>query len=233
MIKEAVILAGGLGTRLKTMVSDIPKPMALIRNLPFLLYLLEHLHKYKFEKIILAAGYKYEVIESYFGTSYKNMKLVYSVENVPLGTGGAISKASGLISSDYFFVLNGDTYFELDFDRMEETFIKSKSGLMIALKPMTSFDRYGSVVTSGEKIISFNEKRFCEKGLINGGIYIIMKDWLNEKAIGNVYSFEKDILEKVVPGEKVAYYISDNYFIDMGVPEDYIKASEELPELSK
>jgi D-glycero-alpha-D-manno-heptose 1-phosphate guanylyltransferase len=97
MAKEAVILAGGFGTRLKSMVSDVPKSMAPIKNLPFLSYLLEQLHNYKFEKVILAAGYKYEVIESYFGSSYKNIELIYSVEKEPLGTGGAISEAAGLI----------------------------------------------------------------------------------------------------------------------------------------
>jgi len=108
----------------ESMVSDVPKSMAPIKNLPFLSYLLEQLHKSKFEKVILAAGYKYEVIESYFGNNYKNIELGYSVEKEPLGTGGAISEAAGLVSSDYFFVLNGDTFFEVDFDRMEEMFLK-------------------------------------------------------------------------------------------------------------
>src|SRR5659263_190792 len=110
MAKEAVILTGGFGTRLKSMVSDVPKSMAPIKNLPFLSYLLEQLHKYKFEKVILAAGYKYEVIESHFGSSYKNIELIYSIEKEPLGTGGAISEAAGSINSDYFFVLNGDNF---------------------------------------------------------------------------------------------------------------------------
>jgi D-glycero-alpha-D-manno-heptose 1-phosphate guanylyltransferase len=229
MAKEAVILAGGFGTRLKSMVSDVPKSMAPIKNLPFLSYLLEQLHNYKFEKVILAAGYKYEVIESYFGSSYKNIELIYSVEKEPLGTGGAISEAAGLIIPDYFFALNGDTFFKVDFDRMEEMFLKNKSGLMVALKPMINFDRYGAVVTSGDRIISFNEKKFCEKGFINGGIYMLMKDWLNERVAGKVFSFEKDILEKLVDVDHIGSYISDGYFIDIGIPEDYEKAFRELP----
>jgi D-glycero-alpha-D-manno-heptose 1-phosphate guanylyltransferase len=233
MAKEAVILAGGFGTRLKSLVSDVPKSMAPIKNLPFLSYLLEQLHKYKFEKIILAAGYKYKVIESYFGSSYKNIELVYSIEKEPLGTGGAISEAAGLIISDYFFILNGDTFFEIDFGKMEEIFLKNKSGLMVALKPMIKFDRYGAVITNGDRIISFNEKRFCEKGLINGGVYMVIKDWLNERAMGKVFSFEKDILEKLVGVDNITSYISDGYFIDIGIPEDYMRASEELPGLFK
>ena len=231
MAKEAVILAGGFGTRLMSIVSEVPKPMALIKDLPFLSYLLDQLYKYEFEKVILAVGYKYEVIESYFGTSYKNIELVYSVEKEPLGTGGAIFNTVRLIGSDYFFVLNGDTFFEVDFTRMEEKFLQSNSGLMVALKPMVNFDRYGTVTTDGERITSFNEKRFCEKGLINGGIYMIMKDWLNERVIDKVFSFEKDILEKLAGKENITYYISDGYFIDIGVPEDYERAVEELPSM--
>jgi len=233
MKKEAVILAGGFGSRLKSVVNDIPKPMALIKDLPFLAYLLEQLHKYKFDKAIFAAGYKSEIIESYFGTSYKNIEIAYSVEKEPLGTGGAITEAAGLITSEYFFVMNGDTFFEVDFEGMEEKYKKSKSGLMVALKMKINFNRYGAVVTKGEKIISFNEKRFCRKGLINGGIYIVNKDWMIEKSVGKMFSFEKDILEKLVREDQITYYISDGYFIDIGIPEDYIKAFEELPYLFK
>jgi D-glycero-alpha-D-manno-heptose 1-phosphate guanylyltransferase len=230
MKREAVILAGGLGTRLKSMVADLPKPMAPVNNLPFLFYLLELLHRYKFDKIILAAGYRYEVMERYFGSSFKGMKLVYSVEKEPLGTGGAILKASALIKSDYFFVINGDTFFETDINRMEEKFLKSKTGLMLALKPMSDFERYGTVVTKSGKITSFNEKKPRKEGLINGGIYIVRKDWLGERAPGKEFSFEKDILERYVTSDDLGYYISDGYFIDIGVPEDYLRAAKELPE---
>ncbi|MBA4321967.1 MAG: D-glycero-D-manno-heptose 1-phosphate guanosyltransferase [Odoribacter sp.] len=233
MTKEAVILAGGFGTRLKSVVADVPKPMALINKLPFLTYILEQLHKYGFEKAVLAAGYKYEVIESYFGTSYKNIELVYSVEKEPLGTGGAIAEAARSVYSDNFFVLNGDTFFEVDFERMEEKFLKGKQGLMVALKPKINFNRYGAVVTKGERIISFKEKRFCRKGLINGGIYLVNKHWLNDRTVGKIFSFEKDILEKLVGKDEITCYISDGYFIDIGIPEDYIKAFEELPYLFK
>ncbi|MGD0342953.1 MAG: nucleotidyltransferase family protein [Bacteroidales bacterium] len=231
MAKEAVILAGGFGTRLKSLVNEIPKPMALIKDLPFLSYLLDQLCKYEFEKVILAAGYKSDVIESYFGTSYKNIKLVYSIEKKPLGTGGAIYKAAGLIGSDYYFVLNGDTFFEVDFERMEEKFRQSNSGLMVALKQKTNFDRYGNVVIRDDTIVSFNEKKFCENGFINGGIYVVNKKWFRERACGKVFSFEEDILEKRAVKDKITYYISDGYFIDIGIPEDYIRAAEELPKI--
>jgi D-glycero-alpha-D-manno-heptose 1-phosphate guanylyltransferase len=231
MKREAVILAGGFGTRLKSVVSDLPKPMALINNIPFLAYLLDLLQKNDFEKVVLAAGYKFEAIESYFGSSYKNISLIYSIEKEPLGTGGAISAAAGLINTDYFAVLNGDTFFDVNFDIMEQKFLNHNTGLMVALKPMENFERYGTVEINAERITSFNEKRHCEKGLINGGIYIISKDWLGKRAPGKKYSFEKDVLEKVVGRESIGYYISNGYFIDIGIPEDYRRAAKELPDL--
>lgn len=233
MSKEAVILAGGFGTRLQSVLTDVPKPMAKIGNLPFLSYLFEQLFKFNFEKIVLAVGYRYEAIESYFGDTYKNIHIEYSIEKEPLGTGGAITAASGFIDDEHFFVLNGDTFFEVDLNRMEEKYLHSTSGLMVALKPLINFNRYGAVITSGEKIISFNEKKFCRKGLINGGVYIVNRDWLNKKAVSTIFSFEKDILEKEVSTDTITYYISDSYFIDIGIPEDYIRASEELPYLLK
>jgi D-glycero-alpha-D-manno-heptose 1-phosphate guanylyltransferase len=229
MKREAVILAGGFGTRLKSVVNDIPKPMALINGKPFLLYLIEQLGKFRFEKVIIAAGYKYEAIKTYFGSSYKNIKLTYSVEKEPLGTGGAIYMASGLTTSDCFFILNGDTFFEVDFDKMEGQFIENNSDLMVALKPMVGFDRYGAVVTNNKKILSFCEKKYCDNGLINGGIYLLKTDWLQKRAPGKVFSFEKDILEKYAERGEITSYISDGYFIDIGIPEDYKKAAEELP----
>ena len=232
MKREAVILAGGLGTRLKSVISDLPKPMALINNIPFLTYLLDLLQKYDFGKVVLAAGYRSEAIESHFGSSYKNIKLIYSIEKEPLGTGGAISAAGRLIETHYFFVLNGDTFFDVDFEKIEKKLLKSSIGLMVALKPMENFERYGTVCINDERIVSFNEKRYCEKGLINGGTYLLSKEWLDKRAPGKKYSFEKDILEKIVDKESVGYYISDGYFIDIGVPEDYLKAGKELPLIS-
>jgi D-glycero-alpha-D-manno-heptose 1-phosphate guanylyltransferase len=102
---------------------------------------------------------------------------------------------------------------------------------MVALKPMVNFERYGAVVTNNTKIVSFNEKKFCKNGLINGGIYMVNKNWLEERFVGKVFSFERDILENRVSKDDISYFISDTYFIDIGIPADYIRASEELPGL--
>jgi D-glycero-alpha-D-manno-heptose 1-phosphate guanylyltransferase len=231
MIKEAIILAGGFGTRLKKLVDELPKTMAPVNDIPFLTYILEHLLKFKVEKVILAVGYRYEDIISYFGNYYKDAKIEYSIEKEPLGTGGAIFKGIQAITSQYCYVLNGDTYYNVDLIAFEKSFSKSRSVLSIALKPMVNFDRYGSVTTKRGKIKSFNEKKFCENGLINGGVYIVDKRWLDKNAPGRVFSFEKDILEQYVSKDIIAYFLSDTYFIDIGIPEDYLKASQDLPAL--
>ena len=228
MKREAVILAGGLGTRLRDVIADLPKSLAPVSGLPFLTYILEQLSKVSFSKAVLAVGYKHEAIISYYGKSYKNISLEYSIEDEPLGTGGALLKASSLISSEYLFVFNGDTIFYIDIDDFEKIFRRVKCDMAVALKPMKDFDRYGSVTLAGERIISFNEKRYCSEGLINGGIYIVNSGWLRKNSPGPRFSFEKDIMEKRVGNDIVNSYISDSYFIDIGVPEDYEKAGKEL-----
>ena len=232
MIKEAIILAGGFGTRLKKLVDEMPKSMAPIKKKPFLTYILEHLFKYDIEKVVLAVGYKHEAIISRFGKSYKGIELAYSIENKPLGTGGAILKAALTISSEYCYVLNGDTFFNVDLSAFTKSFNRSKPVLSVALKPMVSFDRYGSVTTENDRIKSFNEKKYCEAGLINGGVYILDKEWLIKNTPGEVFSFEKDILEKYASKDFIAYFLSDTYFIDIGIPEDYLSASRDLPDLT-
>jgi D-glycero-alpha-D-manno-heptose 1-phosphate guanylyltransferase len=230
-MKEAVILAGGYGTRLKSVVSEVPKSMAQIGDHPFLYYLLVKLQRAGLKRIILAVGYLADSIQSFFGDSFNGIELVYSIEDEPLGTGGAIYRAMDSIENDWFFVINGDTFFDVDYDLMEKRFQMTEEGLILALKPMTDFERYGAVITDNDRIISFNEKKHCSKGLINGGIYLIRKEWLNERVPAARFSFEKDILEKFVTTVKIGYFISEGYFIDIGIPEDYRKASLDLPVL--
>jgi D-glycero-alpha-D-manno-heptose 1-phosphate guanylyltransferase len=228
MIDEAIILAGGFGTRLKPVLNDKPKPMAPVCGRPFLEHLFDYLLKYGINKVVIAAGYRHEDIISHFGNKFKDLYIAYSIEKEPLGTGGAILKATGSVFSDSFFVMNGDTYFDVDLASFVSSFSKNNAFLSIALKPMENFDRYGSVAIDNEKIISFNEKKFCTTGLINGGIYLIRKSWLNRSAPGKIFSFEKEILENNVRNTHFAYFISDTYFIDIGVPEDYARANEEM-----
>lgn len=223
--KEVIILAGGLGTRLKGVIADIPKPMAPVADNPFLKYIFDYLVQHKISCVVLAVGYKYEHIYNFFGDKYKSLELKYSVEEEPLGTGGAIRLAVEQVNNNEFFIINGDTFFDVDLLQFEQFAKASKSDLAIALKPMHSFDRYGSVEVEGDKILSFKEKQFVEAGLINGGVYYCGKPLFSKFGVNQKFSFEKDLMEKSVNEKNLTGYISDTYFIDIGIPEDYAKAN--------
>lgn len=221
---EIVILAGGLGTRLSNVVSDVPKPMAVVNGKPFLEYVLNQVARYDAKRVVLAVGYKSEVIESYFGNDYLGMELVYSKEVEPLGTGGAIKQALQYCNSNDVAIINGDTFFDVDLVKMLEFHHRHQSDITLALKYMTQFDRYGSVVCDlNNKVIRFEEKKYMESGNINGGVYIINKDILKNIPNGK-FSFENIVLESM---SNLMYgYPSEAYFIDIGIPEDYEKAKK-------
>jgi len=223
---DVIILAGGAGTRLKEVISDIPKPMAPVRNKPFLEYVLDWLSQYSsVERIILAVGYKSEVIIQYFGDSFKNIPLSYSNDPEPLGTGGAVLNALEHCCSDTVLIINGDTYFPVNIDSFKE-FHDNEGGMVsIALKKMHDFDRYGTVEVKQSTITKFNEKKYAEEGLINGGIYIIAKDRFENKNYPAKFSFEKDVLEKQVTQNVLKGKVFDEPFIDIGIPEDYAKVA--------
>ena len=231
MINEAIILAGGFGTRL-TNVTDVPKPMAPINEIPFLEYLLNYLSSYKITRVHLAVGYKHEVIQAYFGNQFKNCQLNYVVEDTPLGTGGAIQKALADVKSEEVLVLNGDTFFQVDFNQMEIFHHTYNSDVTIALKPMKDFDRYGTVVYDDNfRITSFAEKQFCSEGAINGGIYLLKTTIFNGIEFPENFSIEQDFFENAYTAKKLMGFISEGYFIDIGIPTDYAKAQVELPSL--
>jgi len=224
MIQEAIILAGGLGTRLRKVVKDVPKPMADINGKPFLWYLLNYLNNQGIEKVILSVGYKYEIIKSYFGDKFKNLKIIYSIEKELLGTGGAIKKALSLVEGDEAFVLNGDTFFDIDLNNFYNLHKNKKSILSIALKYMCNFSRYGRVlINENNKIIAFEEKKFYKEGYINGGIYILKKDIFKgtELESKNKFSLEKDLLENYYKVSNFYGFPFNAFFIDIGIPEDY------------
>lgn len=228
---DAIILAGGFGTRLRSVVSDVPKPMALVADKPFLTYLLEYLSKYQIKSVVLCTGYKHEVIENYFSTSYKDIDIKYSVEDEPLGTGGAIKKAFQLIESDNALILNGDTLFNVELSEFLNHHQMQQSDISIALKYLTDFDRYGSVVLEENKVVGFEEKKHKDHGYINGGVYIVQKEVFDKYELPKTFSFENEILEKKINELNVCGYKSSSYFIDIGIPEDYEKAQKEVKEL--
>lgn len=228
---DVIILAGGLGTRLRSVVSEVPKCMAPIRSNPFLEYLLNQLKAYNINKVILSVGYLSEIIYNWVEEVRDNypFKIEFSKEDEPLGTGGAIKKALNLVTSEEAFIVNGDTFFNIDFNEFLRLHTLSASPISLALKPMTNFNRYGNVeLNENGQIINFSEKKECSAGQINGGIYILNRELLLSYNLPTKFSFEVDFLQKIVKENLVHGYLFDNYFIDIGVPEDYERGQIEL-----
>lgn len=225
---EAIILAGGFGTRLRHVVSEVPKPMAPVCGRPFLQFLLDMIARQGVTHAVLAVGYKREVIQRYFGASYSGMHLEYSVEEEPLLTGGAIIQALSKCKEDGVFILNGDTYFDVRIAALQEFAIKNHAELVLAGRRMTDFDRYGTILTDPDgRIRGFVEKQPCSEGVINGGIYFMHRSFL-ENTKERRFSFEEQVLRQRVSEGKMYAFLSDGYFIDIGIPEDYQKAQDDF-----
>lgn len=221
---EAIILAGGLGTRLRSVVSEVPKPMAPINDEPFLNFIFEELSYYGFSHAILCVGYKKEVIMDYYGSKYKNIDITYSIEDKSLGTGGAIKKAMTYCKEDMVFVLNGDTIFKVDFRKMA-----SLNQISIACKYLENFDRYGEVkIDDNDLILSFEEKKHVEKGYINGGIYYLPKNIFDNFKLEEKFSLEQDFFAPYMSSLGIKAYKTNSYFLDIGIPEDYNKAQTDF-----
>lgn len=214
---------------MKDYLPDIPKPMADINGKPFLELILGYLERQKLNRIILSVGYKHKVIQDYFKNQYRTLKIDYSIEQEPLGTGGAIKKAIQLCERNYFAILNGDTFFLVDLRKTFYKFMAARCELMMFLKPMKNFDRYGTVVLGEEnKVVGFNEKQKTELGNINGGIYFTSKSIFNDTQLPEKFSFEKDFLEKYCKQKFFYGHLVDTFFIDIGIPEDYERAKKEF-----
>ena len=225
---EVIILAGGLGTRLRSVVSNVPKPMAPIGNRPFLEILMDHLLKYGTTLIVLSTGYLHEKIERHFGSAYKGVALTYAVEDEPLGTGGGIRNAVAMCDEDNIVVVNGDTLFSIDYDELANFHQRHQSRLSVVLRQVDDVSRYGSVQTDcADRINRFTEKG-CSGGFgtINGGIYMMHRSLIEEFAAGRKFSFEKDILQSRYVDEPFYGYTSGAFFLDIGIPEDYLKLCE-------
>jgi D-glycero-alpha-D-manno-heptose 1-phosphate guanylyltransferase len=229
MVKEAIILAGGLGTRLREAVPDLPKCMAPVAGKPFLSYVIDHLRMQGIERFIFSLGYKWGVIEEYLQKEYSTLDYTSVIEEEPLGTGGAIQLAIQKASSQNVVIANGDTIFKIALNEISALHHAKDAECTLALKPMQNFDRYGVVETeAGGKIISFKEKQFYENGLINGGIYLLNKEKFLNHSFPQKFSFEKDYLEKFCEEGKFFGSVQDEYFIDIGIPGDYQKAQTDL-----
>jgi len=230
MIKEAIILAGGLGTRLRNAVPGLPKCMAPVNGKPFIDYVIRYLKAQGVEHFIFALGYMHEEIEKYINKEYPSIHKSFSIEDSPMGTGGAIRLACSKVKDKNILIMNGDTLFAINIASLSDFHEYHSAACTIALKPMKNFDRYGVVETDKDgHIKSFNEKKSYQEGLINGGVYLINTTIFKSLNFPPIFSFEKDFLEKYVSTIKIMGVIQDKFFIDIGIPEDYNRASKELP----
>ncbi len=236
MIKEAIILAGGLGTRLKPVVSHVPKCMAPVAGKPFLHFVLDFLQNSGVQHFVMSVGYLHEIIEEYLFKNYAPVTYTLSLENEPLGTGGAIKLAGDKCLEKNVLICNADTLYKIDASALSKLHEEMNAACTMSLKPMHYFDRYGAVeLNEDHSIKSFKEKQYYTSGLINGGVYALDREKFLQEKLPEKFSFEKDYLEKNVKNddhEKPKLYgiIQDDYFIDIGIPEDYDRAQKELAE---
>jgi D-glycero-alpha-D-manno-heptose 1-phosphate guanylyltransferase len=228
---QAIILAGGLGTRLRTVVPDLPKPMAPVAGRPFLGWVLDALADAGFSRTVLAVGYRHEAIRDYLGTAWRGLDLAYSVEDSPLGTGGAMRLALDQVGESPVFVLNGDTYVDLDYSAMRTAHLREGASLTVAVAHVPDVSRYGSLQIEDGRICGFLEKGLQGSGYINAGVYLMATELLAHTALGASLSFEQDVLVPGVATLRPLAFQTEGLFIDIGVPEDYERAQGLFGEL--
>lgn len=227
---EAIVLAGGLGTRLRSVCADRPKPMADVNGKPFLYHLMQYWKGQGVSHFILSVGYLHEKVIDYFGHSFEGVPIDYAIEQSPMGTGGGL-----LLALDHLFhldkpvlSLNGDTYFEVPLQALKNYQITTGCAACLSLLSVEKNTRYGGIKTLGSgQIVSFNEKSNLEPCLINGGCYLFQPGRLKQlfpSMLDHPVSLEADILSKLMSSNEAYGIVFDRYFLDIGIPEDYFQA---------
>jgi len=239
---QAIILAGGFGTRLKSLVQDVPKPMAPMGDRPFLAWLLEYLESQGVDEAVLCLHHMPQRVQTYFGPRFGNIRLRYSIEEQPLGTGGAIRQGLSLLSPrGPVFALNGDSLVQVDYKSMMRRHIASGRKITIATRQVPDCSRYSELTIQGGSITHYETYGGAKPGHISTGFYILSPDiffgaylpgagapafpGMAEEA----FSFERDFLAPLAPELLPAAYDGVDYFIDIGIPQDYARAQEEIP----
>jgi len=228
-VVTAVILAGGLGTRLRSSIGETPKPLADIAGRPFIFYVLSYLQRLGIRDVLLAVGYKKEEVEKALGQEAQEMSIRYSREEVPLGTGGALKQALRLVSSDYAVVLNGDTFLKENYAHMIDFARSCGSSITMALKRVADCSRYGLIQEKNGVITGFVERGTSGSGAINVGVYVVKRNLFDGYEVPKSFSLEREFLTPNVAQLRPCGYYTDGYFIDIGVPVDYQRAQSEIP----
>ncbi len=220
----ALILAGGMGTRLRTVVSDRPKPMALVNGVPFIQILIDSLAEKGIREFVLLVGYMADFIEEYFtARRSNNFRVRFSHEQTPLGTGGAVKRAENL-ASDPSLLINGDTFFDGDINRLIQLHQEKAAEVTLSLLPVADVSRYGSVTVTKDGLIKgFREKHegIVGPGLINAGFSLISKRFISELPGDRAFSMEREIFPKLADTGQMFGLVSKRSFFDIGTPESY------------
>ncbi|KVK92415.1 nucleotidyltransferase family protein [Burkholderia cepacia] len=229
----AIVLAGGLGTRLRAVVPDLPKPMATVADKPFLWWLLSNLQAYGVERTYLSVGYKREVIAEYFGSQFDAMQLEHVSEVSPLGTGGAIANVFDVAGIDEALVLNGDTIATVDLVKFVADAKRSGADIAMAVAHVDDVARYGAVQidSTDGRVTGFTEKGVKGPGYINAGVYVVKRELFARSGLSGAFSFERDLLGAHLDRMRVMAFDCVSRFIDIGVPEDYARAQTEVPDM--
>ncbi len=229
-MREAIILAGGFGTRLRELVPDLPKPMAPVAGRPFLEILLATLAQKGFTRVVLSLGFMSSNIIDHFGECYLGIELVYEVESQPLGTGGAIRAALARCVADPVFVFNGDTYLDVEVDELDCLW-RANHHPTIVLREVPDTARFGRVEMRDSRILGFLEKGTPGPGLINAGCYVFPKHILDDFPLGENFSLETEFFALYMQNIWFDGFVTHGRFIDIGVPDDYVLAQKELARL--
>lgn len=224
---EAIVLAGGFGTRLREVVQDVPKPMAPVAGRPFLEILLSFLARKGFTRVVLSLGFMSEKIIEHFGDNFLGLQLIHEVESQPLGTGGAIRAALARCEADHVFIFNGDTYLDVEVEEIELLW-QTYHHPVIVVREVPDTARFGRVEMVDGRINAFLEKGTSGAGFINGGCYVLPKNVLDNFPLGLPFSLETEFFIKYLQSIWFDGFITQGCFIDIGVPEDYILAQTEL-----
>ena len=225
---EAIVLAGGLGTRLASRLQGLPKPMAPVAGRPFLEILLTQLRRSGCTRVLLSVGHRHQVIQEHFGEAFGGMAVDYVVESAPLGTGGAIRLALERASEPSVLVLNGDTFLDADYAGMMRFHAEEGAEVTLAVVRRDDVSRYGGVTIDGRRIAGFAEKGRTGPGWSNAGTYVLTRSLAWPVALPEKFSIEHDFFVPEVARLRPAAYKVDGYFLDIGVPEDYDRAQTEL-----
>lgn len=224
---EAIVLAGGFGTRLRQVVPDVPKPMAPVTGRPFLEILLSSLAKKGFSRVVLSLGFMAEKISGHFGSRFAGLDISYVVEDTPLGTGGATRLAIEGCKQDHVFVFNGDTFLDLEVDQVEQEWLAYRRPMIVG-KYVPDAARYGRLLTVKRFVTGFSEKGVVGPGVINAGCYVLSKTQLDGFGVGQAFSLETEFLIPAVVRGDFDVFETHGFFLDIGVPEDYERAQVEF-----